>query len=239
MITSGQREQTVQVVASAARKGGEEAANEVIDELVSSGDLNSTNLQRVLAQGDKLAANVAARAKAVVKKTINDILAGIVGCLKLISSGEAISIGATDGTETPSESSDVFDGYIDGDFKNWGLDVPSAPSPKVAVEVYEMIEDADFKKMFGGFGENLDRLRFSWPQVKSFAKTNRKWLRTEGYATFIPFTKAGESVNEDKSNLFVAYVSVYDGRLKVYVDQFSFAYVWYGENRRRVVVPQL
>ncbi len=232
LITSGQKSEIVDVTAAAARKAGEEA----VEELSSTGVLNGGNTQRVLAQGDKVKAVV----KIAVKTVLAELAQNIVGVLKLISGASTLTIGATDGIEIPSQSADVFDGYIDSDFVAWGLDVPSAATLEIPVEVYEMIGDADFGTIFGGFGENLDRLRFSWPQVKLFAKTNRKWLRTGGYATFIPFTKAGEPVKKDKSNLFVAVVFVDgDDRLEVSVRRFSHDGVWRGEGRPRIVVPQL
>mgnify|MGYP001577336547 FL=1 len=232
MITLRRREQLLNVVASATNV----ATNEALDELQDAGVLNEENFQRVLSQGNRAKEAV----KVALKVLLPALVAGIVGCLKLISGGVMILIGATDGTETPSQSDDVFDGYIDGDFIAWGLDVQSAATPKVQVEVYEMVADSNFRDMFGSFGENLDRLRFSWPQVKKFAKDHRNWLRTDGYATLFLFTKAGEPINEDKSNLFVADVRVVDdGRLEVCVFRFSYDGVWGGGGRLHVVVPQL
>lgn len=223
MIASGQVAEAVNVITAAARKGGEEAINQ----LAKTGALNASNFQRVLAQGDKVAAAV----KAALLSTLAELAENIVGCLRLISGGQKIVLAVTSGKHTLTNASDVFDGYIDSDFKNWGLDVPEEATGEKEVAVYEMKDNGTYAEIFGGFGENLDRLCLTQDQIRVFCRDQRQWLHPQGYGTLFLFKVNGK--------FFVARVDVRGGRLEVYVYQFEYASVWRAEFRYRVVVPQL
>src|SRR3989344_3056177 len=107
MITSGQKEQGVNVIVAAARKAGAEA----IEELTGNGVLNVGNYQRgVLAQGDKIAAAV----KATVKTVLAELADNVVGRLKRLFTDCTIELDATDGKETIAGAKDVFTGGIYG-----------------------------------------------------------------------------------------------------------------------------
>ncbi|MES3032261.1 MAG: hypothetical protein V4699_03425 [Patescibacteria group bacterium] len=222
-ITSGQQEQCVTVIKDAARKAGEAA----ISELSASGVINSENFQRVLGWGDQLVPVF----QAFVKEKIAELAENIAGCLKLISGAEVLTLEPTDGKETIAEASALFNGWIDGDFKEYGCDVESKPTVAQKVVVHEMIKNGDFSRIFGGLSDTLDALCLTQPQIIQFVKKHRKWLRTDGYATFFLF-KVGDE-------FFVARVCVLsDGVLFAFVDRFSRGNVWYAEDRRRVVSPQ-
>ena len=98
--------------------------------------------------------------------------------------------------------------------------------------VYEMIEDGSFADIYKSVGELLDDLCFeSREQIDEFCRVHRDKLRTDGYATFFLFKVDG--------NFFVASVHVDDdGRLHVFVYEFSFDYVWLAEFGLRFVIPQ-
>src|SRR3989344_2101115 len=103
MITSGQKEEGVNVIAAAARKAGAEA----IEELTGNGVLNVGNYQRgVLAQGDKIAA--------AVKAVLAELADNVVGRLKRLFTDCTIELDATDGKETIAGAKDVFTGGIYG-----------------------------------------------------------------------------------------------------------------------------
>ena len=156
----------------------------------------------------------------------------IMGYLKPISSSEPLTLDPTDGTETIAQATDLFTGYIDSDFRNWGCDVKSEPTKTTQVFVHEMIKDGTFAQIFNGMSDDLNSLCLTQSQIIQFVKKHRKWLRTDGYGTFFLF-KVGEE-------FFVAYVSFYSGgRLEVRVARFSYGRVWYAALRRRIVVPQL
>jgi hypothetical protein len=208
---AGQKEQVVRVVTDAVRKG----MGMGVDKLSDSGVLNTSNLQRVLAQGDALASKLVATAL----DFIAELAENIIGYLKLISGAETITIGKTDGKGTIARAKDLFTGWLDSDFVNYGTDVKGKPTEEMPVRVYEMTKDGTFSQVFGGFGENLDRLCLSQDQIIRFVKDHKKWLRTDGYATFFLF-KVG-------TEYFVAFVRWRVGQLRVYAFRFSHGSVWH------------
>ncbi len=222
-ITSGQKEQCTTVAKDAARKGSEEA----IGELETNGVLNGDNIQRLIESP-----LIAPRIKEFVKALFAELAENIAGCLKLISGAETLELEPTDGKQTITKAKDVFTWGIDSDFQNWGCNVKADPTTAQNVHVHEMVKDGTFAKIFGGLSENLNELCLTQAQIIQFVQKHKKWLRTEGYATFFLF-KIGEE-------FFVAYVIVYDdGTLDAYVSRFSDDRVWDAGYRHRVVVPQL
>lgn len=97
--------------------------------------------------------------------------------------------------------------------------------------VYEQVMDGTFAQLFESLGDK-DRLCFaSREQIDEFCRVHRDRLRSSGYGNFFLY-KEGE-------NFFVASVHVHDdGRLEVYVFEFSIDYVWYAGYGRRFVAPQ-
>ena len=163
---------------------------------------------------------------------LKKLIPGIVGCLKLISLGEKVTIPATTGKRTIAKATKIFTGYIDADFVNYGCDVQGASAPETQTDVYELVEDGDFRKIFGSFGINLDLLCFTQNQIIAWVETNHKRLCTEGYGTFFLFKENGE--------FFVASVGFGDtGALKVHVLRLSSDRVWFAGGRPRIVLPQL
>ncbi len=145
---------------------------------------------------------------------------------------EALTVGATDGTEIIPNASDVFTGYIDGDFVSWGANQPSDATPEITTTVYEMREDATYKQMFDSLSTDTKKLCMTQSQIITFVKTHRQHLRTDGYATLFLF--------ESNKKLFVAYVLFGGhGLLGVYVRRFEGVSAWGADRRHRVVVPQL
>jgi len=160
------------------------------------------------------------------------LVESISGYLRLISGAESITLDPTDGNETIAQAKDLFTAGIDADFRNYGCDVASDPSGPTSVTVHEMVKDGDFRAIFGSLSEKLDTLCLKQTQIIQFVQKHRKWLRTEGYATFFLF-KVGDE-------FFVArvYVNSVD-RLLVHVLRFMHGHVWAAKSRFRVVVPQL
>jgi len=102
----------------------------------------------------------------------------------------------------------------------------------VNVEVHEMVKDATFTKMFGSLSSDLQEVFFSSrDQVRIFANKHRKWLRKDGFATFIPYKSSN-------GNLFVADVRVRGDGLLVYVYRFEDDDLWRAVSGHRLVVPQ-
>jgi len=86
--------------------------------------------------------------------------------------------------------------------------------------------------MLGSLSADISKLCFTQHQIINFVEKHFNWLRTGGYATFLPFVSYG--------HFFVADVRVdSDGGLNVYVYRFGRGLVWGADDRPRVVVPQL
>lgn len=223
-ITSGQKSQGVTVITDATRKGSTSA----IEELAQNGTLNGENMQRILGRGD----HVAAKTQEFVKALLAEMAENATDRLKLISGAETLTLDATDGQEILAEAGDLFNGYLDSDFRNWKTNVKGNPTEAQNVQVHEMTKDGTFKQIYGGLGTDLNALCLSQAQIIQFVKNHRKWLRTDGYGTFFLF-KVGEE-------FFVAFVRVGSGgSLDASVNRFSGVDVWDAEVRRRFVVPQL
>ncbi len=153
--------------------------------------------------------------------------------VRLISNDEALILGATDGKEVLADAKDVF-AYIDSAFRLWGTDAPGPTTKEMPVQVYELVKDATFAQMFGSISTDPNKLCLTQAQIKDFVKGHRRWLQTDGYATFFLF--------KSHEHFFVAcvYVRVYSGgELRVRVLRFERDDVRYAVYRRRVVVPQL
>lgn len=157
--------------------------------------------------------------------------------LRLISGEETISISACAGGETANlaHAQKTFKGFVDSDFKSWGLNKPQPATKKINVDVYEMYnKDGDFKTIFGSLSTDFKSLAFeSQEQIEKFCQENKKWLRTDGYGTFFLFTE--EVDGEDK--VFVASVIWHAGKLLVYVNHLSYDNVWNASDAHRVVTP--
>lgn len=157
--------------------------------------------------------------------------------LRLISASETVTISACKGGKKANiyNANKTFPGYIDPDFKGYGINLPQSATAKTEVDVYEMYnKDADFKILFGSLSSDIKSLAFeSQEQIETFCQENRQWLSTDGYGTFFLFT---EEVN-GQEKFFVAYVRFYSGELGVLVRRLSRDFVWHARFAHRIVVP--
>ena len=153
--------------------------------------------------------------------------------LKLISDGHVLSLPATNGKRTIAQAGDVFTGGIDSNFRRWKLDVPSAPTAPMSVQVWEhTTNNGNFADIFASTGKPNDALCIPQSQIVFFAATYQEWLRTNGYRTFFMFKKGEE--------FFVPSVSFGDARqLHADVDRLSDDDVLPVVYRYRFVIPQL
>jgi len=152
--------------------------------------------------------------------------------LKLISGGTEIVVGETDGTDTIAGAGKLFTWSVDPNFVKYGTNVKGRPTKKARVQVFETIKDGTFAQIFGGFGENLDRLCLSQSQIIRFVKDDREWLcRNVRNGTFFLF-----KVNYE---LFISAVDLPMGMLGVTAFPQSYNLIWDSWYRYRVVVLQL
>ncbi|MCX6719399.1 MAG: hypothetical protein NTZ38_03440, partial [Candidatus Taylorbacteria bacterium] len=223
-VSEGQIETSVTLVVDATRK----ATGTALRDLAKRGVLTKQNIERVRARGNEIVAAITA----LVKEKFAEIAENITGYVKLIFGAETLELDETDGQATIAKAKDTFPGWIDPDFREYGCDVESESTKKTQVTVHEMIKDGTFARIFNGMSDDLNSLCLTQPQIIQFVEKHKKWLRTDGYATFFLF-KVGEEI-------FVALVYFGDvGELEVCAYRFSDGRVWHAEYRHRVVVPQL
>ena len=151
--------------------------------------------------------------------------------LQLISGNEKLMIEALDGKAYISDAKKTFKSYIDGDFKNWGLNQSGPATAETLLDVSEMTSDGTFVQIFTGITPDLEKLVMTQAQIIRFCEKHPTWLRQEGYATFFLTKVNGE--------YFVVHVGVFSGGLDVGVDRLESDGVWRGGDRHRVVSPQL
>ena len=126
-----------------------------------------------------------------------------------------------------SEASDVLTGYIDSDFKNYGLD-KDTPAEEKTVELYKMIENGIFKQIF----TQPEKQWMTQGQVIEFVKNHKEDLKTSYGYTFFLLKKNGV--------FFVAFAYLDGhGRPGVYVRRFDYDFVWGPEFGSQFVVLQL
>ena len=206
-----------------------------LEQLESDGEISLEGLQRVLGKGNR----IKSRSIQFLKELILELAAEPKPYLKLISGGKKVIIGATDGKDVLANAGDVFTGFVDGDFANWGLTEPADPTEECATQVHELVQDGIFEQIYKGLDTELGSLCLTQAQIKKFCVERREWLRKDGYGTFFLFKK-NKKKPATPENLFVARVGVYgDGRLGVSVYQFSRGIVWRARCAHRFVLPQL
>ena len=152
--------------------------------------------------------------------------------LRLISGEHNLIIPATDGSALISQAEDVFNGWIDPDFVNWGANETSSATPDTPVQVCELARDAIFAQMLDSICADLERICLAQSQIIGFVRKYADWLHPRGWATFFPFSSKGK--------FFVALVRTGDdGRLLVRVSRRERGDIWSAESRARIVLPQL
>ncbi len=156
--------------------------------------------------------------------------------LQLLSKNESIVIDACDGTETLANAKEVFQG-IDHELKNWSINKLCIATKEQVVDVYQLVEDANFEEMFSSIGAELDKLCLTQHQIKSFCKKHRIWLRTYPYATFFLFKEERQFFIADVDEI---YGSGHREDLRVCGHRFEERdFVCNGDASHRVVVPRL
>lgn len=152
--------------------------------------------------------------------------------LRLLPGAEVLSLGACGGNRNLANASDVFDGNIDPDFTNWGLNVPGIATPAMFAQVHEHAKDGTFRDLFTSLSDDLDRVAMkSQHQIVRFCQEHYTWLGQDGHPILFLFKERGE--------FFVACVYVRSGGLDVRVDRFENDDVLNTRDRRRLVSLQL
>jgi hypothetical protein len=170
-----------------------------------------------------------------VMRTLKSLHDGIKKqILRRLYENEEILVGATNGEETIANSSDLFSGYLDPDFKKWGTNKSSRVSTEIVpAEIYELHKNATFQQMFDFPDRDTNSLCWEQGQIINFCRDHLDKLHPKGFANLFLFKVEGHE------GPLVADVRSDAGGLEVIVSRFGRGSVWYAEGRDRVVVPQL
>ncbi len=144
---------------------------------------------------------------------------------------ESTTLAPTKGEVMLAEASDVFTGNIDDDFKSLGTDRAGHDTDETVVDIYEVSKAGDYQTLFGSLSTDPSSLVLSQGQITGFAYRFRSLLRNSNYATFFLFEVEGK--------LFVAIVSEYRSRLRVWVNHFDQDCSWITNRYLQLVVPHL
>lgn len=152
--------------------------------------------------------------------------------LRLISSaGETLVIDPTTGVETILASAGVF-ADIDPNFRAWGVDEPSGPTPATPVMPYELTRDASSRQVFS---PNPDKLCLTQSQILGFGRKHRRQvaelLRRYSLMLFL---------FRSKGKRFVAIVSLDSGGLRAGLGEYDRGGLWRVDGCSRqpcVIIP--
>jgi len=171
LITSGQKETGIQVVMNAVRKGMEEMLNELSDH----GVINRENFQQILAQGGTFAPTLAYHLVTEAREMIMDLAEQAGRYLKVIGGDdESVLIGRTTGLGFyPNTKVEVS---IDQGFRDQDEEVRDRATNEMSVRVLEVIKTGAHTQVFGGLGQDLNRLCLSRDQIISFVVNHSRWF---------------------------------------------------------------
>ena len=140
------------------------------------------------------------------------------------------TLAPTSGSTTLAQAGDIFTGYLDPNFNNWGTSVAGVDTEVASVDIFEINQNGTYADLFGSFRVDRRSLCLTQGQIVEFCRTNPDLLRQDGYATLFLF--------EVDDKLFVVFVCVVDGQLEAYVNHFDHDDVWRAIFRHRLVVSQ-
>lgn len=220
-VSESEIESNVTLVVGATRK----ATGAALRDLAKRSVLTEQNVKRVRRQ---VVATIAVHMRGQLAQTAENV----VGSVKLISGAEVLELDPTDGNETIAEAKATFTGFLDEDFNDHDINVPSLPTGKIEVTVHEVVKDGTLVQIFGDMSDDLDCLCLTQPQIIQFVKKHRKWIRSEDCRTSFLF-KAG-------NEFIVADVNVNDDwDLEACVRRLSCDSLAVVGGHHQIVVPQL
>ncbi|MEI7452238.1 MAG: hypothetical protein WCK37_03485 [Candidatus Falkowbacteria bacterium] len=144
---------------------------------------------------------------------------------------EKALIEATDGKRKIYDSSEIFKGGIDPDFKKFRLNNNNQPTKETFVYEFELTVDAKFVEVFNSLNSDLDKLVMTQAQIICFCEKYPNRLRQggDGKSTIFLIKKDNE--------YFVVGVCVDSGGLYVFVRRFIDEVVLFATDLHHVVVP--
>ncbi len=153
-----------------------------------------------------------------------------VPLLRQVNLNEELVIEPLNGDRNITDAKELFKSYIEEFFIGLGKNEANYPTPEIFLNVYEVIEDRDFVRIFNSIGSELDKLVLSHHQIIRFCEKYFAWLAHEGGVTLF-LTK----VNYEYSVVNVC--SYYDG-LNVHNYRFRAGDIWEAKRHHRIVLPK-
>lgn len=150
--------------------------------------------------------------------------------LKCLSEGTEVKISACDGTLLMKDATNIFPGNIDGDFENFGLNVPQAATPETLVRVFEITRDGLWPQFFTSFNHGLYDLALTRMQIAKYVEENSMWLHPKDNSTLF--------LTEENDEFFLVYAYYPASERGVGVYRFDDGGVWKAVDTYRLVVPQ-
>lgn len=112
--------------------------------------------------------------------------------LRLLSGNDELMIEALNGRAYISHCKKTFQLPVDNDFKLLGLNRSGPATPKILVDVREIISDMSFIEIFSSIDPDLDKSVMTQAQIIRFCKKHPDKLRDQGLSTLF-LTKMGLS----------------------------------------------
>ena len=163
--------------------------------------------------------------------THNKALTKVYLCFSVSLGTESMKfiINPTDGERIISGSRSLFDGYLDGNFCYWGLDIKSVPTKEQIVWSYKIIKNGTMSDFFHKRSSNFDDVCLTQSQIISFVEKYRDWFRVDNQLTFFCF-KVGK-------HFFIAYVCLRSEGIDIYVDNLLNGRIWDARANYRIISP--
>ncbi len=151
--------------------------------------------------------------------------------LKKINLNEELVVESLSGNRGIGQSRELFKSYIEEFFKSLDNNEVNYPTPEILLNVYEIIENRNFSKIFHSIISDLDRLVLSHHQIIRFCEKYPLWLAREGSVTLFL----------SRVNYKYCVVNVcncFDG-LNVHNYPFCAGDIWEAKKNHHLVLPRL
>lgn len=147
---------------------------------------------------------------------------------------ESVVIAATSGKRLITKS-DIFNSFIDSDFKNWDLENWEESRPIASFLICEIDEDTPFPQMFTKINSNLDDLVVTQDQIIYFCEKYPGKINRDGCQVFFLIKRDKEYFKE----YFVVGVSrtPNPNNLAVFVYRIDREVPIYARYHHRLVIP--
>mgnify|MGYP000894048647 CR=1 FL=1 len=149
--------------------------------------------------------------------------------------GKDFLIEASDGKKKFSNS-EIFNIYLDQDFRSPKLDKFGPASNEIVLDFYELKSDGNFKEIFNSFGRDLKDICLTQSQMIDFCRKYRREPIFQGYTLF--FLLEEKSELEKKNEYFVVFINFFANGISAVVSSLQSNHLWKPKDPRLVVIPR-